>query len=162
MTAAPEPVLPEPVLPEPGPPEPVLPKPVVPDRARGGIALLEAHCTACMICARECPDWCIHVESTVEQPPRDAAGRGRVRARPQLTRFAIDFGSCLFCGICIEVCPFDALHWTPTLDHPGVAASGEGAVAELVAERDVLGELVAQVPPPVAPDQPQAQPRAQS
>jgi NADH-quinone oxidoreductase subunit I len=121
----------------------------VPDRARGTIALLEASCTACMICARECPDWCIHVESTTEQPDRDDAGRSRTRARPVLQRFAIDFGACLFCGICIEVCPFDALHWSPEHDHPGVDAAGERAVAELVAERDVLGELVARVPPPL-------------
>ena len=122
--------------------------PPVPDRARSTLALLEAQCTACMICARECPDWCIHVESTTEVPERDAAGRGRSRARPVLTRFAIDFGSCLYCGICVDVCPFDALHWVPGPAGAGVSADGDGAVAELVAERDVLGELVARVPPP--------------
>ena len=121
----------------------------VPDRARGTIALLEASCTACMICARECPDWCIHIESTTEQPARDDAGRSRTRARPVLQRFAIDFGQCLYCGICIEVCPFDALHWSTEHDYPGVDAVGVGAVAELVVERDVLGELVRGVRPPL-------------
>lgn len=120
----------------------------VPDRARGVIALLEPACTACMICARECPDWCIHITSTTEQPDRDTAGRSRTRARPVLTRFAIDFGSCMFCGICIDVCPFDALHWSPAHDYPGVAGHGHGAVDELVLERDVLGELAAGVPAP--------------
>lgn len=119
-----------------------------PQRARGVIALLEANCTSCMICARECPDWCIHIESTTEQPERDDAGRSRVRARPVLQRFAIDYGQCMYCGICVDVCPFDALHWSPAYDYPGVDASGHGAVAELVAERDVLAELVTGVPPP--------------
>lgn len=119
-------------------------------RARGTIALLEPNCTSCMICARDCPDWCIHIESTTVQPDRDAAGRSRSRARPVLQRFAIDFASCLYCGICVDVCPFDALHWTPEHDYPGVDAAGQRAVAELLAERDVLTELVATVPPPVA------------
>ena len=126
---------------------------IVPPSGRGAIALLEANCTACMICARECPDWCIHVESTTDTPDRDAAGRGRGRAQPRLTRFAIDFGQCLYCGICVDVCPFDALHWAPVHDYPGVSATGDDAVAGLVAERDVLAELVTAVPPapPVRP-----------
>ncbi|MYB85681.1 MAG: NADH-quinone oxidoreductase subunit I, partial [Acidimicrobiaceae bacterium] len=33
-----------------------------PTRARGVIALHEGNCTACMLCARECPDWCIYIE----------------------------------------------------------------------------------------------------
>ena len=28
-------------------------------RARGVIALSIENCTSCMLCARECPDWCI-------------------------------------------------------------------------------------------------------
>ena len=31
-------------------------------RARGVIALHEENCTSCMLCARECPDWCIYIE----------------------------------------------------------------------------------------------------
>ena len=33
-----------------------------PTRARGVIALKEENCTVCMLCARECPDWCIYIE----------------------------------------------------------------------------------------------------
>lgn len=120
----------------------------VPDRARGRIALLEASCTSCMICARECPDWCIHITSHTEEPTADAP-RSRSRARPVLDRFAIDFGSCLFCGICVDVCPFDALHWTPEHDYPGVDPAGDGAAHALLTERDVLTELVADVRPPL-------------
>ena len=30
------------------------------------IGLLEENCTVCMLCARECPDWCIYIESHKE------------------------------------------------------------------------------------------------
>lgn len=80
--------------------------------ARGYIALDEAACTSCMICARECPDWCIHIESHSET----AAGPGRQRTVKVLDSFTIDWGLCMFCGICVEVCPYDALAWSPHFD----------------------------------------------
>jgi NADH-quinone oxidoreductase subunit I len=117
-----------------------------PPRSRGVIALLEANCTVCMLCARECPDWCIHIASHTEV---DDSGGGRPRQRNVLDRFAIDYGQCLYCGICIEVCPFDALHWASEFGYPGTGnPSGDGAVAELVHERDRLGGWVVDVPPP--------------
>ena len=115
----------------------------LPPRTRGVIALLEANCTVCMICARECPDWCIHIDSHTETVRQE--GAARPRQQNVLDRFAIDYGQCLYCGICVEVCPFDALHWAPEHDYPG---TGPNAVAELVHERADLGEWVAQVPPP--------------
>src|SRR4051794_3483367 len=42
---------------------------VAPDlapRSRGVIALLEENCTVCMLCARECPDWCIYIDPHTE------------------------------------------------------------------------------------------------
>ena len=139
----------------------------LPPRTRGVIALLESNCTVCMICARECPDWCIHITShtEVEEVPRDLlaeSSHGRSSARPRtrnvLDRFAIDYGQCLYCGICVEVCPFDALHWAPEFGYPGTGSpDGDGAVAELVHERDVLGTWVAEVPPP-PPLDPAAEP----
>ena len=39
-------------------------------RARGVIALDQEACTSCMLCARQCPDWCIYIEGHKElQPP---------------------------------------------------------------------------------------------
>ncbi|HEX7462953.1 MAG TPA: 4Fe-4S ferredoxin, partial [Dermatophilaceae bacterium] len=35
-------------------------EPQLPPRTRGVIALLEENCTSCMLCSRECPDWCIY------------------------------------------------------------------------------------------------------
>jgi len=48
----------------------------LPARSRGVIALLEENCTACMLCARECPDWCIYIESHKEPVPGHEYGVG--------------------------------------------------------------------------------------
>ena len=87
----------------------------LPPRSRGVIALLPENCTSCMLCARECPDWCIHIESHTETAP--SQGGRRERSRPVLDRFAIDWSLCMYCGICVEVCPFDALFWAPETDY---------------------------------------------
>ncbi len=118
----------------------------VPARSRGVIALLEENCTVCMLCARECPDWCIHIESHVEPAPPSARG-GRPRARYVLDRFAIDFGLCLYCGICIEVCPFDALFWAP--DPTPAASAPDGLVHERAELRAWMWGVP--VPPPLDP-----------
>ena len=81
----------------------------LPDRSRGVIALIDDKCTSCMLCARECPSWCIHIDSHPEATAPPAGGRQRTEA--VLDRFAIDWSVCMYCGICIEVCPFDALEW---------------------------------------------------
>jgi len=120
-------------------------EPELPPRARGAIGLIEENCTVCMLCARECPDWCLYIDSHKEPlPPLGAHGRPRVRN--VLDRFAIDFSLCMYCGICIEVCPFDALFWTPEFAYAGLAAT------DLVHERDLLGEWMASVPEPPALD----------
>src|ERR671913_2576702 len=57
--------------------------PALPPRSRGVIALFEENCTVCMLCARECPDWCIYIDShkeSVEVPG------GRARQRNVLDR----------------------------------------------------------------------------
>lgn len=84
----------------------------VPDSVpvHGSIRLIEDRCTSCMICARECPAWCIHIDSHTE-PISDVPAGARERTRNVLDRFAIDWSLCLYCGICIEECPFDALAW---------------------------------------------------
>ena len=47
-------------------------------RARGVIALHEENCTSCMLCVRECPDWCIYIEGhKYLAPPRRPGGKPR-------------------------------------------------------------------------------------
>ena len=119
--------------------------PALPPRSRGVIALTEENCTSCMLCARECPDWCIYIDSHKETIPATTEG-GRDRQRNVLDRFAIDFSLCMYCGICIEVCPFDALHWSPEFEY------AETDIRDLLHEKDRLGEWMQTVPPPPALD----------
>ena len=119
-------------------------KPDLPPRSRGVIALVEENCTVCMLCARECPDWCIYIDSHKETLP--AVEGGRERQRNVLDRFAIDFSLCMYCGICIEVCPFDALFWSPEFEY------AELDIRDLLHERERLGEWAATVPAPPLPD----------
>lgn len=88
---------------------------------RGLIALIEENCTSCDVCARECPAWCITIESHAETDNSTATGRGRARAYQVLDRFEIDYALCMFCGICIDVCPFDALEWVAATVPPARA-----------------------------------------
>ncbi|WP_328319080.1 NuoI/complex I 23 kDa subunit family protein [Streptomyces sp. NBC_00388] len=120
-------------------------QPELPPRSRGVIGLFEENCTVCMLCARECPDWCIYIDSHKETVPAAAPG-GRERSRNVLDRFAIDFALCMYCGICIEVCPFDALFWSPEFEY------AETDIHELTHERDKLREWMWTVPAPPALD----------
>jgi len=113
-------------------------------RARGVIALKEENCTVCMLCARECPDWCIYIDSHKEEVV--VPGAARPRQRNVLDRFAIDFSLCMYCGICIEACPFDALFWSPEFEY------AEYDIRELLHEKGRLGEWMPTVPAPPAHD----------
>jgi NADH-quinone oxidoreductase subunit I len=115
-------------------------KPKLPARSRGVIALLEENCTVCMLCSRECPDWCIYIDSHKETvAPKEG---GRARTRNVLDRFAIDFALCMYCGICVEVCPFDALHWSPEFEY------AEFSHEAMTHEMERLREWTYTVPPP--------------
>lgn len=118
--------------------------PELPPRSRGVIALLEENCTVCMLCARECPDWCIYIDSHKEEVA--VPGAARPRQRNVLDRFDIDFSLCMYCGICIEVCPFDALYWSPEFEY------AEYDIRDLLHDKEHLGEWMATVPPPPAHD----------
>jgi NADH-quinone oxidoreductase subunit I len=115
-------------------------RPDLPARSRGVIALVEENCTVCMLCARECPDWCIYIDSHKETvAPKEG---GRARTRNILDRFAIDFALCMYCGICVEVCPFDALYWSPEFEY------AEYAHEPLTHEKERLREWAYTVPAP--------------
>ena len=114
----------------------------LPERTRGVIALLEENCTVCMLCAKECPCWCIYIEGHKVTKP------GKRKPVNELDRFAIDYGLCMYCGICVEVCPFDALHWSPFFEYTSYSYEG------MIHEADVLTGWQEHVlpPPQLVPD----------
>ena len=113
----------------------------LPPRTRGVIALKEENCTVCMLCARECPDWCIYIDSHKETLPPKREG-GRPRKRNVLDRFAIDYALCMYCGICVEVCPYDALFWSREYEYSVYD------IRELTHEKEKLSDWMATVLPP--------------
>ncbi|NNC74077.1 MAG: NADH-quinone oxidoreductase subunit I [Acidimicrobiia bacterium] len=112
-------------------------------RARGVIALDPEACTVCMLCARECPDWCIYIEGHKQEIQPDKPG-GRVKTRATLDRFDIDYALCMYCGICVEVCPFDALFWSPDYEY------SEFSISEMLHDKDRLTDWLDTVPDPPA------------
>ena len=116
-------------------------RPTLEPRTRGVIALMDENCTVCMLCSRECPDWCIYIDSHKETVPPAKEG-GRARTRNVLDRFAIDFALCMYCGICVEVCPFDALWWSPEFEYAEYEIDG------LLHEMDKLRAWADTVVPP--------------
>ena len=110
-------------------------------RARGVIALDTENCTSCMLCSRECPDWCIYIEAHKVEIQPDKPG-GRVRTKNILDRFDIDYGLCMYCGICVEVCPFDALYWSPDYEY------SEYKISNLLHDKQRLSDWMATVPRP--------------
>jgi len=112
----------------------------LPARSRGIIALKEENCTVCMLCARECPDWCIYIEGHKEA--RESVAGKRAKKFNVLDRFAIDYALCMYCGICVEVCPYDALFWGQLDNY------SEHDVTQLTHEMDQLKDWMYHVPPP--------------
>ncbi len=115
-------------------------------RARGVIALDPEACTVCMLCARECPDWCIYIEGHKEEQPPTKEG-GRPRSRATLDRFDLDYALCMYCGICVEVCPFDALFWSPDYEY------SETGISNMLHDKERLTDWLTTVPdpPPLEP-----------
>jgi NADH-quinone oxidoreductase subunit I len=119
-------------------------KPELPPRSRGAIAYVEENCTVCMLCARECPNWCISIDShkeTVVVP-----GAARPRQRNVIDEYSIDYALCMYCGICVESCPFGALFWSPEFEY------AEYDVRDLVHGKERLGQWARTIPAPQAHD----------
>ena len=99
--------------------------------AHGSIVLAEELCTSCMICARECPTWCINLTSHTEKST--SAPGARERTHNVLDTFTIDWALCMYCGACIEQCPTEALAWQADVVPAGAR------LTDLLHDRDQLG-----------------------
>ncbi len=68
-------------------------------------------CTACGICARNCPNGTITVTTRTEDDP--ATGK----PRKVLDKHLYDLGSCTFCALCVQGCPFGAIEFSNSFEH---------------------------------------------
>ena len=88
-------------------------------------------CTACMLCATNCPAHCIKITAAESEDPE-------VEKYP--ISYEIDMLRCVFCGFCEEACPVDAIRMGPQWQTPGLAGDNFVYDIKKLAYRKELGE----------------------
>lgn len=94
-------------------------------------------CTACMLCATNCPADCIKITAAESDDPT-------VEKFP--IAYEIDILRCVFCGFCEEACPVDAIRMGPEWQTPGVnGASFNYDIKHLAYRSQLRGGVVSAV-----------------
>jgi NADH-quinone oxidoreductase subunit I len=68
-------------------------------------------CTACGICATNCPNGTIQVIS--KKITDETTGK----EKRVLDKYTYDLASCIYCALCTTSCPQDAIAWTTNFEH---------------------------------------------
>ena len=88
-------------------------------------------CTACMLCATNCPAHCIKITASESEDPE-------VEKYP--ISYEVDMLRCVFCGFCEEACPVDAIRMGPQWQTPGLAGDNFVYDIKKLAYRKELGK----------------------
>ena len=88
-------------------------------------------CTACMLCATNCPANCITITASEHESPE-------VEKYP--ISYEIDILRCVFCGYCEEACPVDAIRMGPEWQTAGINGSSFVYDIKYLAYRPNLGK----------------------
>jgi len=94
-------------------------------------------CTACMLCATNCPAQCISITAAESEDPS-------VEKYP--LSYEIDILRCVFCGFCEDACPVDAIRMGPEWQTAGLNGSSFTYDIQYLAYRPQLkGGIVSRV-----------------